>query len=212
MKEGVYHLSAFPGILWATPAGPGPPGFSRASSAVFTSRLYEIYIIGLHASFARAAAVLSPLSRESAEALEKGLTLCRRQEWDKGLRLLGLLAEGPDRSSLPGLFYSYLGYGIARVEGKVAEGLKLCQHSIKVEFYQPDNYLNLARTHLLTRNRKEAVDAIRRGLKIDPNHVELTALSRDLGVRRPPVIGFLSRDNFLNRLLGAMRHRFKGTD
>jgi tetratricopeptide (TPR) repeat protein len=155
---------------------------------------------------------VSPLSRESAEVLEKGLTLCRRDEWDKGLRILGLLTESPERAALPGLYYSFLGYGIARIEGRVTEGLKLCQHSIKLEFYQPENYLNLARTHLMTKNRREAVEAIRRGLAIDPNNLELKALARELGVRRPPVIRFLSRDNPLNRLLGWLRHSFKKPD
>ena len=152
---------------------------------------------------------VSPLSRQSAETLERGLDLCRRDEWDKGLRFLGMLAESHERGGLPGLYYSFLGYGIARVEGRVSEGLKLCQHSIKLEFYQPENYLNLARTSLLAKNRKEAVEAITRGLAIDSNNVELKALARELGVRRRPVLRFLSRDNPLNRLLGWLRHSFK---
>ena len=152
---------------------------------------------------------LSQLSRGAVDILERGLDHCRRDEWDKGLRFLGMLVESPDRSRLPGLYYSFLGYGIARVEGRVAEGVKLCQHAIKLEFYQPENYLNLARTQLLAKNRKDAIEAIRRGLAIVPNYVELQALARELGVRRAPVIRFLSRDNPLNRLLGWLRHTFK---
>jgi len=48
-----------------------------------------------------------------AETLQRGLDLCRVGEWDRGLAILGYLAQSADRSSLPGLFYSYLGYGIA---------------------------------------------------------------------------------------------------
>jgi hypothetical protein len=147
------------------------------------------------------------LSRETTEALQRGIGLCRRDDWDAGLKFLGRLAESDERAALPGLFYSYLGYGIARCEGRTAEGLKLCNHAIKVEFYQPDNYLNLARTCLLTKDRSGAVDAIRRGLAVDRNHVELKALARELGVRRPPVLTFLSRDNPLNYFLGWLRHR-----
>jgi tetratricopeptide (TPR) repeat protein len=142
-------------------------------------------------------------SSQSAE-VERGVALCREGEWDKGLFWLGRVAESGE-SSLPGLFYSYLGYGIARCQRRHEEGLKLCQHSIKIEFYEPDNYLNLARTCLLLHDRSGAVRAVRKGLKVDPEHLDLKALHRELGIRRPPVLPFLSRTNLLNRMLGRVR-------
>lgn len=111
---------------------------------------------------------------------------------------------------MPGLFYSYLGYGIARYQNRVSEGLKLCQHSIKVEFYQPENYVNLARTYLLSNDRSGAVKTVRSGLKIDPQNPDLLELYRDLGIRKLPVLSFLSRSNPLNRFLGSLRHTFRG--
>lgn len=152
---------------------------------------------------------MSPLSSEATRALQKGLDYCRRSEWDMGLLLLGRLAEGPERGAMPGVFYSYLGYGIARCEQRMSEGMKLCRHAVKIEFYQPDNYLNLARTALLANDRKAAIEAVRAGLAIDPHYLDLLSLARELGVRRPPVLAFLSRNNPLNRLLGAVRHRLK---
>jgi tetratricopeptide (TPR) repeat protein len=137
-------------------------------------------------------------------AIERGIALCREGEWDKGLFWLGRVAESGE-SSLPGLFYSYLGYGIARCQRRHDEGLKLCQHSIKIEFYEPDNYLNLARTCLLLHDRTGAVRAVRKGLKVDPEHLDLKALYRELGIRRPPVLPFLPRGQLLNRLLGRVR-------
>lgn len=147
---------------------------------------------------------------EISDTLRRGLDFCRAGEWDRGLAILGYLAQSTDRSALPGLFYSYLGYGIARCERRVEEGVKLCQHAIKIEFYQPENYLNLARAQLLDDDRRAAVRAIAKGLKIDPHHLELLALQRDVGVRREPVLTFVSRDNLLNRLLGRLRHRLTG--
>jgi tetratricopeptide (TPR) repeat protein len=147
---------------------------------------------------------------ELSDTLRRGLDLCRVGEWDRGLAILGYLAQSADRSALPGLFYSYLGYGIARCEGRVEEGVKLCQHSIKIEFYQPENYHNLARAHLLDKDRRAAVRAIDKGLKIDPHNLELLTLTREIGVRREPVLSFLSRDNILNRFLGRLRHRITG--
>lgn len=146
---------------------------------------------------------------EIASALHRGIDCCRRGDWDQGLLYLGRVAEASDRSSLPGLFYSYLGYGIARCQNRVAEGLKLCEHSVKLEFYQPENYLNLARTCLLGKDRPGAVRAIRRGLKIDSQHLELLALYRELGMREAPVLPFLQRSNPLNQILGRIRHAFR---
>lgn len=150
---------------------------------------------------------------EISAVLHRGLECCRRDDWNEGLLYLGQLAEADrsDRGSmeLPGLFYSYLGYGIARCQGKVKEGLKLCQHAIKVEFYEAENYVNLARTCLLAKDRSGAVRAVREGLKVDRQSLELQALYRELGIRREPVLGFLSRTHPLNMLLGRIRSALK---
>ena len=140
--------------------------------------------------------------------LEKGIEACRRGEWELGLRLLGMVADQGGQQ--PGLFYSYLGYGIARYQNRVEEGLKLCQHSIKVEFYQPENYVNLARAYLLRNDRPGAIRTIRSGLKVDPQNEELWVLHHELGIRKLPVLPFLSRDHFINRLLGNLRHVLRG--
>ena len=143
-------------------------------------------------------------------ALKLGIECCRRGDWNEGLHHLGRIAErGEGGSDLPGLFYSYLGYGIALREQRVREGLTLCHHSIKVEFYQVENYVNLARTCLLAKDPKGAVRAIRAGMKVDSHHPELLVLYRDLGIRSLPVLPFLDRSNFLNQLLGRMRHALR---
>ncbi len=51
--------------------------------------------------------------------------------------------------------------------------------------------------------------AIRRGLKIDSQHLELMALYRELGMREAPVLAFLDRSNPLNQILGRIRHSFR---
>lgn len=153
---------------------------------------------------------MKAVRREISSTLGRALALCREGNWNEGLFYLGQLAEsGEPGSAMPGLFYSYLGYGIARCQGKVAEGLKLCEHSIKVEFYESDNYLNLARTCMLAKDKAGAIRAVRGGLKVDPQSVELLALYRELGIRQEPVLAFLSRSNPLNMLLGRIRNIFK---
>ncbi len=138
---------------------------------------------------------------------QEGIDLCRQGSWRQGLDLLRKVAEADDRSTeLPGLFYSFLGFGIARFDRRVREGIALCEHAVKREFYQPENYVNLARTYLLIDDRRRATDAVRAGLRIDPDHRELSELIAELGIRRPPVIPLLSRRNPLNHLLGKVRH------
>ena len=127
-----------------------------------------------------------------------------------GLAFLGQIAESERSSALPGLFYSFLGYGIALRQRRVQEGLKLCQHSVKIQFYEPENYVNLARTYLLAGDRPAAVRAVLGGLKVDRQHRELLRLHRELGIRAQPVLPFLSRSNPLNQLLGRLRHAWRG--
>jgi tetratricopeptide (TPR) repeat protein len=143
------------------------------------------------------------------EALTKGIDLCRQGEWKDGLFVLGRIADS-GRAGLPGIFYSYLGYGLALYQKRTEEGLKLCKHAVKIQFYEPDNYLNLARTALLASDRAEAVQAVRRGLKVDRNNAQLKELYREMGIRQLPVIRFLSRSNPLNLILGKLRAHIFG--
>lgn len=149
------------------------------------------------------------VSAEMLDKLRRGIDCCRRGDWNEGLRQLGLIAQ-QGNPGLPGIYYSYLGYGIALREKRVREGLELCRHSVKVEFYQADNYHNLARTCLLARQRSGAVRAVLDGLKIDPHHPGLLALRKELGIRGRPILPFLDRGNVLNQVLGRIRHAIRG--
>ncbi len=149
------------------------------------------------------------ISRERLSAVfERGLERCRNGDWEDGLVDLAFLAEKGSRDDVPALCYSYLGYGLAHHRGQVKQGLRLCRHAVKLEFFQPECYVNLARAALLSdRYRGRAVGAVLDGLDIDPGHPDLLELQRQLGARRPRVIPFLSRGNPLNRLLGWLRHQ-----
>jgi len=143
---------------------------------------------------------------------EEGILLCRKGEWRRGMELLRTVAADEGRhGELPSQFYSYLGFGVARFERRYREGLRLCRHAVKRD-YQPENYLNLARTHMLVGDRKGAVRAVGTGLKIDPSYPRLRELWQELGVRKRPVVPFLSRDNVLNRILGRLRHSWRKGD
>lgn len=155
---------------------------------------------------------MNPPQPDLYDVLRRGIERCRRGDWETGLAFLGRVAEADYSSALPGLFYSYLGYGIAMRQKRVQEGLKLCQHSVKIQFYEPENYVNLARTYLLAKDRPSAVRAVLDGLKVVRHHPTLLQLHKDLGIRAQPVLPFLSRSHPLNMLLGRLRHAWRGDD
>ena len=149
-----------------------------------------------------------PRGADPSDVAWRGIELCRQKEWKEGLYWLSLAAGAKEgKSELPALFYSYLGYGVARYQKQQQQGLKLCRRAIELEFYQPEGYYFLARTHLLLGDRRAAVDIVERGLQVDSTHEWLTDLRSELGERLPPVLSFLPRRHFLNRWLGKARHR-----
>jgi tetratricopeptide (TPR) repeat protein len=147
---------------------------------------------------------------DMTDAMRDAIESCRRGGWREGLPALARIAEQEVRpGALPALVYSYLGYGIALRQQRLSEGLKLCQHAVKMEFYQAENYLNLARTLVLAGHRRAAVRAVADGLKVEPDNGQLLELQHELGLRKRPVLSFLSRSNPINTLLGRIRHFVK---
>ncbi len=158
--------------------------------------------IGGFVATGRSRAVRSPEYQQALQGIEQ----CRRGDWNEGIGHLAKAAASAERGSLPGLVFSFLGYGLALKEGRVDDGLALCRHALRVQLFEPENHLNLARTQLLADDRSAAYRTVREGLRVDRNDKELQAMRRQLGVRRPPVFSFLARHHPLNRAFGRLRH------
>ena len=94
---------------------------------------------------------------------------------------------------------------MALVERRFDRALELCRSAAKEEFFNPELYHNLARVHLAFGFKAEAIRYLRRGLMIDPECQAICSELRQLGVRRRPVLGFLRRQNTLNRWFGLLR-------
>ena len=138
--------------------------------------------------------------------IDSGIDHCRAGRWDKGVEYLRYVAaRAPYGLGQAGLFLSYLGCAIARIQGRSADGLALCEQAVKNEFYQPENWANLADVLILCGRRAEAMNAIQQGMDIDSRFQRLQAIHRRLGRRRQPIISCLSRSNPLNHLLGKVR-------
>lgn len=147
-------------------------------------------------------------SQQILEIALRGVSACRRGSWEVGMADLATAAAAErGRKELPSVFYSYLGYGIARFENRRREGVALCKHAIKMEFYEGENYLNLARLFVWIDNKPGAVRVLRKGLAVDSQNRAMRKMIRELGLRREPVLRFLDRAHPLNIFLGKIRHR-----
>ena len=149
---------------------------------------------------------------ELIDFIDSGIEHCRAGRWEKGADYLGYVAQRShgDLSSAS-LYLSYLGCAIARIHRQTKEARVLCERAVKTEFYQPENWANLAEVMLLSGKRKEAIEAVEQGLQIDGQNERLQQVHASLGCRRRPVMGFLSRKNPINHALGRLRNDILGS-
>jgi len=104
-------------------------------------------------------------------------------------------------------YNEYMGfYGLCLMKlGNRDEGFNKCITAGETELNNPEVFVILARAALLMSRRKLALKSISQGLAIDAAYKKLHQLRNELGVRREPMLGFLSRNNFLNIFLGRLR-------
>jgi Flp pilus assembly protein TadD len=105
-------------------------------------------------------------------------------------------------------FMSWYGVTLVLVEKNSNLGVLLCDQALRSAGADPDLLLNQARVHLALNQRERAVRSILRGLELWPGDERLQIARDALGMRRAPVLAFLSRNNPINRLLGRLRHRW----
>lgn len=147
------------------------------------------------------------------EFVDLGIAAARQGDFERGLIFLAeaylRLSRDADAKTPPAAL-SWYGLCLAMHRGRYREAADFCQLAIDREFYNSEHYLNLARVWVAGRSRRKAVEAADRGLAVDPGNMSLARLKVELGVRRPPVVGFLHRDNPVNLTLGRLRHQLKG--
>lgn len=139
--------------------------------------------------------------RAAREEYELGLAFYQRKQWKTAARHF---AEASRKSGHDDVYtYLYMSYhGVCLVKSDDISGLNLCRRAASMETIQSAVFLNLAMAELKLSHRKRAFNAVQIGLNIDHNHPGLQQLRQTMGVRRPPCLPFLKRDNPLNRWLG----------
>jgi tetratricopeptide (TPR) repeat protein len=143
---------------------------------------------------------------ESQELFRRAEACILRRNFEKSE---GLLAEALKISPDNPFYISYYGLCIG-MRGDHAGAERLCRRAAKLNPVSPIILVNLGRILLEQGFRKEARDFFSRAYAIDNTNSAAALELSGMGVRRQPVIPFLSRDNPLNCFLGKLRHRLLG--
>ncbi len=104
-------------------------------------------------------------------------------------------------------YLSYLGLALALVDNNFIEAADVCDDALRKKRTQPELYLNLAEVYRLAGKKEDAVDTLNAGLKLTKRDPRLVEALRKMGMRKPPVLTFLDRNNFLNVQLGKLRYK-----
>jgi tetratricopeptide (TPR) repeat protein len=146
------------------------------------------------------------------ELLEAGREAAKREQWSQARELLGEYVRrfSTRHENVPA---SAMGsYALALAQTKDGRlGLELCRKAQYADPRNPHIFWCLAQIHLLARSRKEAIEAVEKGLRASPDNFVLLRMRRRLGVRQPPPLPFLGRQHSLNVRLGRIIHKLKGS-
>jgi Flp pilus assembly protein TadD len=104
-------------------------------------------------------------------------------------------------------YLSYLGLALASAQNRWDDAEKLCYEAVRMKRTQAELYLNLSEVYGLAGRKEDAVETLLTGLQLTRQDARLSTALRKLGLRRPPLLSFLDRKNFLNRQLGKLRHK-----
>ena len=141
----------------------------------------------------------------SAEAaLNLGLEHLRRNHLSLAAEALReALRRSPDHPAT----LSYYGLCLARLETNYAEALRLCKRAAHLDPYDPTLLVNLGKVYRLIGDRGAAYRSLRAAWSLDRRHHPTMLELARMGMRKRPVLPWLSRNHFLNVLLGKLRYR-----
>jgi hypothetical protein len=110
---------------------------------------------------------------------------------------------------------SYFGYLQAIVDRRYLSGVETCKSALAMlrkhalsgnEVHYGVVYLNLGKTYIAARKKRDAYETFRQGLKQEPRNRELLKELHAMGKRKRTVLPFLKRSNPINKYLGLILH------
>jgi len=99
---------------------------------------------------------------------------------------------------------SNYGLTLVLVEGDRQRGIRFCEEALRRCPATTETLVNLARALVVTRNKEQAVRALKKAMELAPDDPRVTSEFVALGLRRPPPISWLPRTFFLNKWLGML--------
>ncbi len=148
------------------------------------------------------------LIRAAEESFDRGMRAFGRRRYLEALAFFEAAVTLDKRFSdlTPQARYlSYYGACLGELGVQLRDAVGLCRGAAAMEPYDPNLYFNLARTLFQAERRRQAHDALLRGLRLEPTHPGLNGLLKQMGMRRRAPLPFLARSNRLNVVLGRMR-------
>ncbi len=146
----------------------------------------------------------------SKELFKAGIKLLNDKKYSDALASIKMaIKKGgyENMDEVPPLYLSYLGLAMALAEKRYRNGATICEKAIKKEFYNPLFHLNLGKVYVAGGYKHKAIRAFHNGLRIDGDHDEIMTEIKKMGLRRKPVIPFLTRTHVLNKYLGLLFHK-----
>ena len=102
---------------------------------------------------------------------------------------------------------SNYGLTLVLVEGDRQRGIRFCEEAVRRGPTTSEMLINLAKALVVTRNKEQAVRALRRAQELSPDDPRVGQEFIALGLRRPPPIPWLPRSFFLNKWIGKLSWR-----
>ncbi len=146
---------------------------------------------------------ISIYKKEKKDDFKRVIELTRQERYKEAMTLF---EEGE------GTFHTHealscYALSIANHDFYLDAATKLCLVALRRDPKNPAIYLNLGKIFNLSNKKRTALRAFKKGMKKDIMerlHPEFIEAIASMGIRRTPVIPFLSRNNFLNRMLGRL--------
>lgn len=150
----------------------------------------------------------------AAEQLQKvRFHLARKKPWDAYELLKFIVVQYEDDPFL----LSYYGYLKAALDGMYRSGVEDCSRALwlfqrlllRGEVDGDDKlkailYLNLGRAYFAAGKRKDAYDALTKGMLQDLQNDDILTELRKMGIRKRKPLPFLHRSNPLNNIIGKL--------
>ncbi len=144
---------------------------------------------------------------ETAAALEEGLRLFQAGDREGAHEAFG---QAYRRNPSDPRVQSWYGLTLVLVEKNSNLGVVLVDGAVRNGRPETELVINQSRVAMALGQRVRAVRALERGLAFHPGDPDLIAARIGLGTRQRPVVPFLSRRNWLNRMLGRIHHGWMG--